>query len=138
MQLYTENLYIIIWVFLALMWGGLTYVAYVKSSARNTVRNTAIMVIVGLLLIFLATATNPFREVNRTSTPINFSAPEYREVPDRIIVEPQLTDELREERLQKLRESSRMRELYEFGEVLGTQDESDDVEDESEINKQGD
>lgn len=118
MFLYLENVYIIVWALLALGWIYLSIKVYNKSKEENQLRNTAITVISGILVIFLATAVNPVRrDLSVQTTPNMFVAP-VREAPERIVREPQLTDERRAESLRELREASRQREEYEFGTII--------------------
>lgn len=117
MNIYTENLYIVVWAILFFGWLGAVYLAYKKSSLKNKVRNTALVFLLGVVLTFLAISTNPLRKNNLTTVnPMNFTIPENRDIPERITVEPKLTDEKRAESLEAERRSSKEREIEEFGE----------------------
>lgn len=128
-MLYTENLYIIIWALLFLGWLGGMFLAYTKSSRANRTRNVLTIGIAGAILAFIATATNPTRDLSSGETnPMNFKIPENREIPERITVEPQLTDEKRAESLESERESSKLFREREFGEDQAESEEEEKAE----------
>ena len=134
--MYTGNLYLIVWFLVALVWAVISFVIFKKSDAENRIINVGGWFGIGAIFLFLAFSTNPFREDGTASSRerVNFSTPSFqsREVPERIFVEPQLTDERRLESLHAQREAARERELFEFGEVLGHKDESESKENEEE------
>lgn len=134
--MYTENMYLIFWALIVLFWVFISFVIYKKSDAENRIINVTGWVGIGALMVFLAFSTNPFRKDGTAASreAVNFSAPSssVREVPERITIEPRLTDERRQESLYALREAARAREFFEFGEVLGHEDEETELEDEVE------
>ena len=142
--MYTGNLYLVLWAMIMIWWALISFVIYKKSSPKTRAVNVGVWVASGILIAFLAFATNPIRNDGTAASrsEVNFSVPSAssREAPERIFVEPQLTDERRRETHDSLREAARTREFFEFGEVLGHEDEAgteDEIE-ETEAENKGD